>query len=86
MHESTPAWLHHPDHGELPAQRLVECVFALAPNGRILHFHVEQMEIDQQEDAVRYTLSGQPPHAERARCQVIPPVVNAFRRRVAGAA
>ncbi|MCB1749695.1 MAG: hypothetical protein KDK06_21170 [Gammaproteobacteria bacterium] len=86
MHESTPAWLHHPELGELPARRLVECVFALAPSGRILHFHVEQVEIAEGADGVRYRLNGQPPRDERARCQVIPPVVNAFRQPRAGAA
>lgn len=73
-------WLEHPEHGLLPARRLVDCVFALAPNGRILHFHVEQMAIEDVADTVHYRLTATAPHAERSRCQIIPPLVNAFAR------
>lgn len=79
-------WLQHPEFGELPARRLVDCVFALAPSGRILHFHVEQVEMIEDGDTPRYRLSATPALAERARCQVIPPLVNAFRVVTADAA
>ncbi len=74
-------WLEHPEHGELPARRLIDCVFALAPNGRILHFHTEQMEMTQRDDETRYRLTDAAPRAERAHCQIIPPYVTAFPRR-----
>ena len=78
-------WLQHPEFGELPARRLVDCVFALAPNGRILHFHVEQVEMIEAGDTPRLRLTATPALAERARCQVIPPLVNVFRTAAAGA-
>lgn len=77
-------WLDHPQHGELPAKRLIDCVFALAPNGRILHFHVEQMEIENGPDSTCFRLKETAPHAERARCQIIPPLINAFAQRARG--
>jgi hypothetical protein len=83
---STPSnsWLHHPEHGELPAQRLVDCVFALAPNGRILHFHIEQTVIEARADEHHYLLGDAPPAPERSRCQIIPPFVNVFKQRSTG--
>jgi len=80
MQTTLPMWLEHPEHGSLPAMRLVDCVFALAPNGRILHFHVEQTAIEGAADRVLYRLTATAPHAERSRCQIIPPLVNAFPR------
>lgn len=74
----TTQWLHHPELGELPARTLVDCVFALAPNGRILHFHKEQVEIENRDQERHYTLTGGDPNPERSRCQIIPPFVNAF--------
>jgi hypothetical protein len=71
-------WLHHPEHGELPARALVDCVFALAPNGRILHFHKEQVDTESRDDERHYTPSARAAAPERSRCQVIPPFVNAF--------
>lgn len=72
--------LNHPEHGEIPARRLLDCIFALTPQGRILHFHVEQCSIAEAGGALRYALTGAEPLPERARCQVIPPFVTAFRR------
>ena len=72
--------LIHPDQGELPARRLLDCVFALTAAGRILHVHAEQTMIVSTDDTVRYTLTPTPPLPERARCQVIPPFVTAFKR------
>ncbi|MSR15759.1 MAG: hypothetical protein EXR86_14635 [Gammaproteobacteria bacterium] len=73
--------LVHPEHGEIPARRLLECVFALTPAGRILHFHLEQTDVIGNDLAVRYTLNGAQPKPERARCQMIPPFVTAFQSR-----
>lgn len=83
MSATAIAWLEHPDHGRLPARRLVECVFALAPNGRILHFHTEQVEIIPDEDGSVGRLTGAAPAPERSRCQVIPPLINSFPRTAA---
>ena len=79
MSNKTSSWLHHPEHGKLPARRLVECVFALGGNGRILHFHTEQMQIETLGDELHYRLTDPPPAPERARCQIIPPFVNVFK-------
>ena len=80
---STPAFetLQHPEHGELAARRLLDCVFALAPSGRILHLHIEQMEVDASSDSVHYRLTTRAALPERARCQIIPPFVPAFKRK-----
>ncbi|MEQ8231386.1 MAG: hypothetical protein RLW61_00265 [Gammaproteobacteria bacterium] len=79
MSATTIQWLEHPEHGRLPAQRLVDCLFALTPNGRILHFHVEQVEMAQGTNGIVH-LTAAEPLPERSRCQVIPPLVNSFRR------
>ncbi len=73
--------LQHPDHGEMPVCRLLDCVFAMSPNGRILHFHVEQTDVETSPDHVRYTLTMREPLPERARCQIIPPFVPEFQRK-----
>ena len=73
--------LLHPEHGELAARRLLDCVFALAPNGRILHFHIEQMELVAGDDSMLYRMTASDPLPERARCQIIPPFVPAFKRK-----
>ncbi len=80
---STPAFeiLQHPEHGELAARRLLDCVFALAPSGRILHFHIEQMDIEARGDTVHYRVTERAALPERARCQIIPPFVPAFKRK-----
>ena len=57
---------------------LIDCVFALIPSGRILHFHIEQFDVDRRGEAEIYRFNGAEPAPERARCQVIPPLVNAF--------
>ena len=79
--EELSHWLHHSELGELPARALIECVFVLAPTGRILHFHREEMDIETREDERHYTPNGTPPKPERARCQVIPPFVTQFPKR-----
>jgi len=81
MSQISSSWLHHPEHGELPAARLVDCVFALAPSGRILHFHIEEVASEQRDSEMHYQLGAGDPAPERSRCQIIPPFVNAFRGR-----
>lgn len=70
--------LRHPEDGELPARRLLDCVFALTREGRIRHYHVEQVEVQTADDGVCYLLTDAPAAPERARCQVIPPFVTQF--------
>jgi len=81
MTDETTHWLNHPELGELPARVLIDCVFALAPNGRILHFHKEQMEVEDREREQHFNLTENAPNPERARCQIIPPFVTAFASR-----
>lgn len=73
--------LLHPEHGELAARRLLDCVFALDPKGRILHFHIEQMAVETGADSVHYRMTDSAALPERARCQIIPPFVPAFKRK-----
>lgn len=75
------ATLEHPEHGSLPALCLLDCVFSMTPAGRILHRHIEEFDVETGGDGGRRLVpNGRPPAPERARCQVIPPFVNAFRR------
>ena len=80
---SMPAFetLLHPEHGELAARRLLDCVFAISPTGRILHFHIEQMATEQGDDSVHYRMTEHAPLPERARCQIIPPFLPVFKGR-----
>lgn len=71
--------LSHPSLGKLPARRVLDCIFALAPEGNILHYHQEQVsktESDMQ--GISYALTDQPSAAGRERCRIIPPLVRAF--------
>jgi hypothetical protein len=70
--------LQHPEHGRLPARKLLDCIFALAPDGGIQHYHIEQMTVAENGGAVLYTLTDKPPADERKRCQIIPPFVTEF--------
>tara|TARA_R110002073_G_scaffold90936_1_gene214400 strand:+ start:3321 stop:3572 length:252 start_codon:yes stop_codon:yes gene_type:complete len=76
--KKTDEILLHPEHGRLPARRLIECIFALSPAGPILHHHIEEVDVRTEGDATIYTLNGAAPGAERYRCQVIPPLVPQF--------
>ena len=78
MNSSSSETLVHPEHGELPAQRLLDCLFALTPNGRILHFHIEQVEINEADGRTSFKLTDREAEPERTRCQIIPPLVNSF--------
>ena len=71
--------LTHPSLGNLPARTVLDCVFALSPEGKILHYHREEMNAaDGENNTVTYTLNGQPPTPGRERCRIIPPFVREF--------
>ncbi len=70
--------LLHPQFGELPARRVLECVFALRPDGPILHCHIDELTVTETARDTRYAFSGQPPDPARARCRIIPPRVLEF--------
>ncbi|MEM7540340.1 MAG: hypothetical protein AAF384_02015 [Pseudomonadota bacterium] len=65
--------LEHPDLGRLPALKVLDCVFALKPDGRILHHHLEEIDRADGHKEICYRLNGTQPHSERQRCQIIPP-------------
>lgn len=69
--------LEHPTLGDLPARRVLACIFALTAEGKILHFHREQTVGGT--DPQRYRLSDTPADEGRARCCIIPPTILAFR-------
>ena len=74
--------LSHPSWGQLPARKVLDCIFALAPNGTILHFHQEQVSTGSLPTpgsaGALYTLTEQPAAAGRERCRIIPPFVREF--------
>ena len=72
------ATLLHPALGRLPARRILDCVFALSPQGGILHHHAEECSVGEQAGTVVYTITGQPPAPGRERCQIIAPLVPEF--------
>ena len=75
---TSPETLVHPSLGKLPARKVLECIFALTPDGPFLHHHLEEVETSQAGGGTVYTLNGQSPAAGRERCQIIPPLVNEF--------
>ncbi len=74
--------LVHLEYGRLPARKILECIFALAPNGKIAHHHLEEVSISEssrETDAeIVYTLTGTAPADGRERCRIIPPFVREF--------
>ena len=72
-------WYENQEGTCLPAIRILECVFVLEESEKILHLHTEEVDIKLVDSEARYFKNGTPPLEERARCQVIPPFVNAFR-------
>jgi hypothetical protein len=71
--------LTHPSLGKLSARTVLECVFALSPEGKILHHHREEMNATEGDNnTVVYILNGQPPAPGRERCRIIPPFVREF--------
>lgn len=81
MTRSVPATLLLADHpAPLPARRVLDCVFALTGQGRILHFHLGQLQEEVGTDGPCYRLVQPEAAPERRRCRVIPPLVPEFRR------
>jgi hypothetical protein len=70
--------LLHPVLGRLPARRVLDCVFALHPEGPILHHHIEDVVINEAADGVQYVLQDRAPSPLHARCRIIPPLVPEF--------
>lgn len=81
MKNSTlPSLLLDEHPAPLPARRVLDCVFALTPQGRILHFHLGQLREEERDGAPCYRLVAPDGAPERARCRVIPPLVPEFRQ------
>jgi hypothetical protein len=73
--------LSHPSLGQLPARKVLDCIFAIAPEGNILHYHLEQVtkaDFPGGKEGVLYTLTATAPADGRERCRVIPPFVKEF--------
>jgi hypothetical protein len=73
--------LTHPSLGKLPARKVLDCIFAIAPEGNILHYHLEQVtkaDLSGGKDGVMYTLTDTAPADGRERCRIIPPFVREF--------
>ena len=70
--------LLHPQLGVLRARRVLDCIFALQPDGPMLHRHIEDVEIDSAAPGIQYILQDRPPDASHARCRIIPPRVLEF--------
>ena len=74
--------LIHQEHGSLPARKILDCIFALAPNGRYAHHHIEEVSVQESggetDGEIVYTMNNTPPEAGRERCQIIPPFVREF--------
>ncbi|MDP6184234.1 MAG: hypothetical protein QF609_10485 [Gammaproteobacteria bacterium] len=78
IEQKKPESLLHPAHGRIPARKVLECIFALSPDGPILHHHLEEVEVGEDSGTIVYTLNGGPPYPERRLCQIIPPLVPEF--------
>ena len=74
--------LVHPEYGRLPARKVLECIFALAPTGKYAHHHLEEVNVeesgDEAEGEITYTMNNGQPADGRERCQIIPPFVREF--------
>ncbi len=71
--------LSHPTLGKLPARQVLECIFALSPEGTFLHHHREEVNTtDLADGGTLYAMNGQSPASGRERCRVIPPFVREF--------
>jgi hypothetical protein len=76
--QKRPEALVHSEHGRIPARKLLDCIFALSPDGPILHHHLEEVDVSDESGVTLYTINGSGPLPERSRCQIIPPMVPAF--------
>ncbi|MEN9726201.1 MAG: hypothetical protein RL434_567 [Pseudomonadota bacterium] len=77
--ESSREVLVHPDLGALPARRVLDCIFALHPEGPILHRHITEVRMEQSDSQTRFVLESLTPDPAHARCRIIPPRVSEFR-------
>jgi hypothetical protein len=77
-HSNRREFLLHPALGKIPARRVLQCVFALAPDGPIVHCHVEEVDAVEDGREILYTVNGRPAAPGRERCRVIPPLVREF--------
>lgn len=77
--ESAGTVLLHPELGSLPARRVLDCIFALHPEGPILHRHISEVRMEAHDGGVRFVLESLAPDPAHARCRVIPPRVTEFR-------
>ncbi|MBM4228701.1 MAG: hypothetical protein FJ164_13330 [Gammaproteobacteria bacterium] len=71
--------LVHPELGILPARQVLDCIFALHPQGSILHRHITEMRTEQDTSGTRFVLESLAPDPAHARCRIIPPRVAEFR-------
>ena len=69
---------NHPDFGKLSSKVILDCVFVLLPSGDIAHFHHEEMNIEETDDEIIFSNSGNEADATRSRCQIIPPRIPEF--------
>jgi hypothetical protein len=76
--QKRPEALVHSEHGRIPARKLLDCIFALSPDGPILHHHLEEVDVSDESGVTLYTINGSGPLPERSRCQIIPPMVPTF--------
>ena len=72
------AIFNHPELGRIPAKVLLDCVFALTPAGEILHYHSEEILVEQSDQDIVLALSGGSADDSRSRCQIIPPRIPEF--------
>lgn len=81
MTSPLPIFLLLDDHpAPLPARRVLDCVFGLTAQGRILHFHLGQLREEAGPEGPCYRLVDPDGAPDRVRCRVIPPLVPEFRR------
>ena len=73
-----PTVFNHPDFGKLPSKVVLECVFVLLPSGDIAHHHQEEVDIDETEQEIVFSVNGHDPDTNRSRCQIIPPRIPEF--------
>lgn len=73
-----PSYFAHGDHGEIPVKIVLDCVFALAPDGQILHHHAEEFSIQENDAEILLSFNGEAPEESRSRCQIIPPRIPEF--------
>lgn len=76
--QKKPEALIHKEYGRIPARKVLDCIFALSPDGPILHHHLEEVDVSDESGITLYTINDQTRLPERSRCQIIPPMIPAF--------